>query len=156
MRIDIEAYRRDGYLVLDRLLSASEAEALLEAIVASVDPEEPNELTLGTMRFASNLYRRSATIREVLVDPRVVEVVTALAAPSVWCRWDQAICKGPGSPTFPWHQDNGYTRLPHEHLQLWIALTDAPADQLKIAQLPQLPKGAELSRVDVVIRLRKE
>lgn len=34
-------------------------------------------------------------------------------------------------------------------------LTDAPADQLKIAQLPKLPEGAELSRVDVVIRLRK-
>ena len=34
-------------------------------------------------------------------------------------------------------------------------LTDAPADQLKIAQLPDAPAGAEIASVDVVIRLRK-
>ena len=51
------------------------------------------------------------------------------------------------------------TRLddhPHFYWEDDGLLTDAPADQLKIAQLPQLRKGAELSRVDVVIRLRKE
>ena len=50
------------------------------------------------------------------------------------------------------------TRLddhPHFYWEDDGLLTDAPADQLKIAQLPQLPEGAELSRVDVVIRLRK-
>jgi Fur family iron response transcriptional regulator len=35
-------------------------------------------------------------------------------------------------------------------------LTDAPADQLKIAQLPDTPAGAEIASVDVVIRLRKK
>ncbi len=34
-------------------------------------------------------------------------------------------------------------------------LVDAPAADLEIARLPDLPEGAELSRVDVVIRLRK-
>lgn len=34
-------------------------------------------------------------------------------------------------------------------------LVDAPAEDLKIARLPELPKGAELTRVDVVIRLRR-
>jgi Fur family iron response transcriptional regulator len=38
-----------------------------------------------------------------------------------------------------------------EHTQ---ELTDAPADQLKILQLPEAPEGAEIERVDVVIRLR--
>jgi len=35
-------------------------------------------------------------------------------------------------------------------------LTDAPADQLKIAQLPDAPAGAEIASIDVVIRLRKK
>ena len=35
------------------------------------------------------------------------------------------------------------------------ALTDAPADELEIARLPRIPEGAELARVDVVIRLRR-
>jgi len=34
-------------------------------------------------------------------------------------------------------------------------LTDAPADQLVIAQIPDAPDGAEIASVDVVIRLRK-
>jgi Fur family iron response transcriptional regulator len=34
-------------------------------------------------------------------------------------------------------------------------LTDAPADQLEITRLPDLPEGAELAKVDVVIRLRR-
>jgi Fur family transcriptional regulator, iron response regulator len=34
-------------------------------------------------------------------------------------------------------------------------LTDAPADQLRIDQLPEPPPGSEISRVDVVIRLRR-
>lgn len=35
-------------------------------------------------------------------------------------------------------------------------LTDAPAEQLKIACLPETPEGCEVARVDVVIRLRRK
>lgn len=34
-------------------------------------------------------------------------------------------------------------------------LSDAPADQLEIARLPSAPEGAEIAKVDVVIRLRR-
>ncbi len=34
-------------------------------------------------------------------------------------------------------------------------LTDAPADQLEIARLPRPPEGAEISSVNVVIKLRR-
>ncbi|WP_299676716.1 Fur family transcriptional regulator Irr [uncultured Roseobacter sp.] len=35
-------------------------------------------------------------------------------------------------------------------------LTDAPSDELVIAQLPEAPEGAEIASVDVVIRLRRK
>jgi Fur family iron response transcriptional regulator len=35
-------------------------------------------------------------------------------------------------------------------------LTDAPADQLDIAELPEAPDGMEIAKVDVVIRLRRK
>lgn len=35
-------------------------------------------------------------------------------------------------------------------------LTDAPAEQLTIASLPETPEGCEVARVDVVIRLRRK
>lgn len=50
------------------------------------------------------------------------------------------------------------TRLddhPHFFWEEEGRLVDAPAEDLKIARLPELPNGAELARVDVVIRLRR-
>ena len=44
---------------------------------------------------------------------------------------------------------------PHFYWEDSHRLTDAPAEELKIASLPQVPQGMELSRVDVVIRLRR-
>ena len=50
------------------------------------------------------------------------------------------------------------TRLddhPHFYWEDTGILTDAPASQLKISELPAAPEGAVISRVDVVIRLRR-
>ena len=44
---------------------------------------------------------------------------------------------------------------PHFFWEDSADLTDAPADQLEIARLPEPPKGAEIAKVDVVIRLRR-
>lgn len=44
---------------------------------------------------------------------------------------------------------------PHFYWEDSSELTDAPKDQLQIAGLPAAPEGTEISRVDVVIRLRK-
>ncbi len=50
------------------------------------------------------------------------------------------------------------TRLddhPHFYWEDTGTLTDAPAADLEIARLPQAPAGAEIAKVDVVIRLRR-
>ena len=44
---------------------------------------------------------------------------------------------------------------PHFYWEDSNTLTDAPADDLQFARLPEAPGGAEISKVDVVIRLRK-
>ncbi len=44
---------------------------------------------------------------------------------------------------------------PHFFWEDTAELTDAPADQLKIERLPDAPEGAEIAKVDVVIRLRR-
>jgi len=44
---------------------------------------------------------------------------------------------------------------PHFYWEDEAKLTDAPSDQLVIAQLPDAPEGAEIASVDVVIRLRR-
>ncbi len=44
---------------------------------------------------------------------------------------------------------------PHFYWEEDATLTDAPADQLEIVRLPDAPEGAEIAKVDVVIRLRR-
>ncbi len=44
---------------------------------------------------------------------------------------------------------------PHFYWEDTAELTDPPADQLGIARLPRAPREAEVTRVDVVIRLRR-
>lgn len=45
---------------------------------------------------------------------------------------------------------------PHFFIEDDQRLTDAPADELEIARLPEVPEGYDLARVDVVIRLRRQ
>ncbi len=45
---------------------------------------------------------------------------------------------------------------PHFYWEDKGQLTDAPADQLEITSLPEVPMGTEISKVDVVIRLRRK
>ena len=45
---------------------------------------------------------------------------------------------------------------PHFYWEDEGRLTDAPADQLVISQVPDAPDGAEIASVDVVIRLRRK
>lgn len=51
--------------------------------------------------------------------------------------------------------DTNVSDHPHFYWEDSAVLTDAPAEELEIRRLPNLPEGAELSSVDVVIRLRR-
>ncbi len=51
--------------------------------------------------------------------------------------------------------DTNMSDHPHFYWEDEGRLTDAPKDELQIDSLPKAPAGAEISKVDVVIRLRK-
>ena len=51
--------------------------------------------------------------------------------------------------------DTNTSNHPHFFWEDTADLTDAPAEQLEIARLPDAPEGAEIAKVDVVIRLRR-
>lgn len=51
--------------------------------------------------------------------------------------------------------DTNMTDHPHFYWEDTAELTDAPAQELEIRRLPNVPAGAEITSVDVVIRLRR-
>jgi len=51
--------------------------------------------------------------------------------------------------------DTNMSDHPHFFWEDSTELMDAPNEELKISRLPQAPEGAEVSKVDVVIRLRR-
>ncbi len=51
--------------------------------------------------------------------------------------------------------DTNLTDHPHFYWEDTAELTDAPVQQLEIRRLPDVPAGAEIASVDVVIRLRR-
>lgn len=51
--------------------------------------------------------------------------------------------------------DTNISDHPHFYWEDSAVLTDAPVDQLVISRIPDAPDGAEIAKVDVVIRLRR-
>lgn len=51
--------------------------------------------------------------------------------------------------------DTNVSDHPHFFWEDEGRLSDAPADKLRITGLPDVPEGVEISKVDVVIRLRR-
>jgi len=52
--------------------------------------------------------------------------------------------------------DTNISDHPHFYWEDSEELMDAPSEQLEICRLPEAPKGTEVSKVDVVIRLRRK
>ncbi|MGV6840501.1 MAG: iron response transcriptional regulator IrrA [Planktomarina sp.] len=52
--------------------------------------------------------------------------------------------------------DTNMSDHPHFYWEDTAELSDAPADQLQISSLPDAPEGAEIAKVDVVLRLRRK
>ena len=51
--------------------------------------------------------------------------------------------------------DTNTSNHPHFYWEDDASITDAPSDELEICRLPDAPVGAEIAKVDVVIRLRR-
>lgn len=51
--------------------------------------------------------------------------------------------------------DTNMSDHPHFYWEDSATLSDAPASELEIRRLPRAPEGAEIAKVDVVIRLRR-
>jgi ectoine hydroxylase-related dioxygenase (phytanoyl-CoA dioxygenase family) len=130
-------FSENGYVLLKQFFSDAQMPALLNAILEAKPAEGQGGLSKGTMQFRSNLFYNSAFIQKFISEKKVVDFLQNIIGKDFWIRWDQAVGKGPKSPVFPWHQDNGYNELACEHFQLWIAVTKSTAENGTVVIAPK-------------------
>jgi phytanoyl-CoA hydroxylase len=134
----IERYRRDGYLVMEDLVSRSEVMELREeaeklcleqgaALARDADPASSDPLAAYlAIHFPHKL---SSRFREALAHPRIVAALTSLIGPNVKCMQSMLFIKHAGKPGQAWHQDEDFIPTRDRSLTAaWIALDDATID----------------------------
>lgn len=139
----IEAYRRDGFLVLDSFLERSELESVRERFerVFAHDWEtglrpdevnyEPGTTAPDLTRQLCNVWKADRVLAATVLSARVGEFAAHLAGlPGARLAQDNAIWKPPSGRALLCHQDAAYL----DHLEppnmttCWMALDDTAAD----------------------------
>jgi ectoine hydroxylase-related dioxygenase (phytanoyl-CoA dioxygenase family) len=120
--IDHQAYERDGYLLLGRVLSAAEVRTL-------IDEERRFRRRDGRLVVITQLMHRSEPIRRVATTGAHIAALRSLMGNDICLTHQQFVTKAPHPDTpeidVPWHQDNGYGELdPKTDVTVWFALND--------------------------------
>jgi ectoine hydroxylase-related dioxygenase (phytanoyl-CoA dioxygenase family) len=133
-----EAYRRDGYVACEGLLSPDEVEALRRETAAIVRGERgdivgkspadgrSDDALMAEVIAIHFPHKLSPLMRAAMTHPKVVDVLTAIIGPDVKSMQTMLFVKAPGQPGQAWHQDEHF--IPTRDRSLcgaWIALDDA-------------------------------
>ena len=136
----IEQFNRDGYFIIEDLISPESLTAVLsvadeycdsiDSLLKSVPDERLFIAERGAITFAPHAAAQFAPIREFVSSRSVTDLVFDMLGPDARLYHDQFVYKGHEKPRrFPWHQDNGYAFVsPESYLTIWIALSDATVE----------------------------
>ncbi len=145
---DIDAYQRDGAVVLRQLLSSDEIALLTEgidenlanpserAIVAS-QPDDPGFFIEDFCNWQQN-----AAYRQTIFDTALGEAAALFtASTTVRLYHDHMLTKEPGTrQSTPWHQDQPYYNVDgHQNVSFWI-----PVDPVRRSSTLEFVAGSHL------------
>lgn len=139
----VDAYDRDGYIVLKNVFSPAEVEKL-RAETVSICTGERGQI-LGSDLVSEGAKQPDDAIRQVLAihfphkvsdlmratlyKPAIVDVLKQIIGPDVKCMQSMLFVKNAGKPGQAWHQDEFYIPTRDKSLAgIWIALDDARID----------------------------
>jgi ectoine hydroxylase-related dioxygenase (phytanoyl-CoA dioxygenase family) len=132
-------YRENGFLVIEDALSSDEVNALNRETVAicrgergdvrgtiPAAPDETDEEVLRRILCIHFPHKISSLMRNAVIHPSEVSVLTQVIGPNVKCMQSMLFIKASGKPGQAWHQDEYF--IPTRDRSLtggWIALDDA-------------------------------
>jgi phytanoyl-CoA hydroxylase len=139
----IESYRRDGFLIVERFLETDDLERIREHFMSAfghewetgLAPDEVNYVPGVTApdltRQLCNVWKADRVLAGVTLSRQVGEFATRLASlPGARLAQDNAIWKPPSGKALLCHQDAAYLDHldPPNMTTCWIALDDTAAD----------------------------
>ena len=125
-----ETFARDGFLIVPGLISRDECAALKQEI-QSVLAQRGDHGGVFVGLSAAN-----AACRDLMRDPRLLEIVAQIWSPDIEFLSDKVVFKSQAtSYASPWHQDWPYWRGAHK-LSIWLALDDATIENGCMKLLP--------------------
>ena len=165
----LEAYRRDGYIVVEGLVPPEEVEALrnrlreythdgrpLGSIRVQIEPRiQRGELKVNHpgdgIRKVDGLVQGDDLFRKLGLNENIVGIITQILGPDIKMFRNSLLMKPPevGSQK-GWHQDSPYWPIePMELCSCWFTLDDATAENGCLAVLPGWHKKGPLPHIHV-------
>lgn len=129
----IDAFRRDGHVVVRGLASRAEIDGcrpVIEKVVSEVarQGDQQGRIDDYSKLFTqvTNIWRVSGEARAIVFARRFASVAARLiGTPSVRLYHDQALFKPSGADRTPWHQDQYYWPLATDlTVTMWLPLVD--------------------------------
>ena len=139
---EAEFYKENGYLVMDRILSDAEVDAINADAVRicrnpdgnivgapPVSAELSDDEVLAQILCLHMPHKMSAVMKDALSHPEIVRALTQLVSPNVKAMQSMLFLKVAGKPGQAWHQDEDYIPTRDRSLiGVWIALDDATVE----------------------------
>lgn len=142
-KAEIEAYRRDGYVVPDGFrLDAGELETLRSAVeqVLRDNPHMEPDRIINPHLDRGRPYRLhgNRAFHAVVHDARILDMAEAVMGPDLVLLFTHLFCKPPESRrTVPWHQDGPFWPIePMASCSVWLALDKVDAGNGAMQVIP--------------------
>ena len=166
----IDAYERDGYLLLPGFLDGGELERWPRAVddglarlVGNADPDiklfdnqDRDDFYRDVFVQCVNMWKGSEQVRELVLDQRLGRLAAELVgAPGMRLYHDHALVKNPWANPTNWHLDNpSDPYFSHQSTMLWIALDAATLQNGCLYFLPGSHKSSRFERVPALSETR--
>ena len=146
-------YEREGYFVLERVLTAEQLELLrsgaqysIDKLDAAMDEAGVDRINInarGKRYFSNMIYKDRPELRQFLFSDTMAQICEATLGDDAYLFWEQYVIKaGDPDTAFAWHQDSGYVHEDHEpYLTCWIALDDISEENGAVYLLPYSRSG---------------
>ena len=143
MHAEIDAYRRDGYVIPAGFRLGGEELAILRSALERVLADNPDILPdrlINTHLDGGKPYglRGQRAFYDLARDPRILDLAEAVMGPDLVLLFTHLFCKPADSARdVPWHQDGPFWPVePLASVTVWVALDDVNSGNGAIRVIP--------------------